>query len=424
MRFRVLANLIFFGAVFALMLSWAAANLISVRQIDRPYRLTGSFVATSGILPAAEVAYLGVHFGAVTSVERLPGGAGSPCGTDPATNQARTGCVRITMDIDRGKQIPLHSVARIFRKSAIGEPYIDFQPPASYDPAKATARDYYVNNGSVPIEETQNPLEFDELLKTASALLANIDPAKAGDLIHQLALALNGRTQDLRNLTTSLDDLTATFAAKTNVLDRLATNNTAIVHVLADHANDLGQSLTNLREVSDTLAAAKGDTQVLLEQGSQLLGHLADLVSDEKSNLDCTLHDLADVNMAAGSPEQIDTLNQLLTVGPQGFSTLAKTIDHLDDGPWARVNLITNPVNPAKQYSPPLALPASPAVPACASTVPTGRGPDFAPSDVVSSSGGLAVLPATGGVALIGVAAALVAAALGFRRVVRRAHDR
>ncbi len=423
MKLRVLVNLVFFGIVFALMLTWAAANLVSVRQIDRPYRLTGSFVATSGILPAAEVAYLGVHYGAVTSVERIPGGPGSSCGVDPETNQARTGCVRITMDVDRGKKIPLHSIARIFRKSAIGEPYIDFQPPQSFDPAHATDSSYYANDGVVPIEETQNPLEFDDLLKTASALLANIDPVKAGDLIHQLALALNGRTQDLRNLTTSLDDLTATFAAKTDVLDRLATNNTAIVHVLAEHANDLGQSLTNLREVSDTLAAAKGDTQVLLDQGSQLLGQLADLVSDEKSNLDCTLHSLGRITAGAGSPEQVDALDQLLTVGPEGFSTLAKTIDHLDDGPWARVNLVANPMHPAEQYPSPLPLPPSPNVPACTSTVPVGHAPDFSPSDVVGSSG-ISVLPATGGVALLGGTAALLALALAFRRVVRRAHDR
>jgi len=422
---RVLINIVFFAAVFVLMLSWAAQNLISVDQIEKPYRMKGSFVATSGVLKNAEVAYLGVHYGVVTSITLEQGGDGSSCGVDPTTNKPRSGCVQIAMSIDRGKKIPLHSIARIFRKSAIGEPYIDFQPPKSYDPANATDASYYAANGVVPIDETRNPLEFDELLKTASALLANIDPVKAGSLMHELALALNGRTDSLRQLTTSLDELTATFAQKTDVLDRLAVNNTVITHVLATHADELGQSLTNLRLVADTLAAANGDTTKLLDQGSQLIGRLADLVSDEKGNLDCTLHDLADLTALTGSPEQIGNLQQLLTVGPQGFSTLALTIDQQPDGPWARVNLLTNPDNPAKQYVPPLTLPPVPAVAPCTTTVPAGNGPDFLPSQVLGSSGtgGVAFLPATGGVALLGLVALLVAAAFVIREVVRRARE-
>jgi phospholipid/cholesterol/gamma-HCH transport system substrate-binding protein len=415
---RAVVNLVFFVAVFGLMLVWAAANIISVRRLENPYVVKGVVTATSGILPNAEVAYLGVHYGTVTKIKRI---TGDVCHTDAAPRQE--GCVELTMDIDRGKRIPQHSLARIFRKSAIGEPYIDFQPPATFDPTRAGDGDFMPTKGYVvPISETRNPLEFSEVLKNASALLANIDPVKAGSLIHELALALNGRGDDLRQLTIAMDDLTATFAAKTDVLDRLATNNTAITHVLATNANDFGQSLTNLRLVADALEGSVGDATVLLEQGSQLFGRLADLVANQKGNLDCTLHDLADVIDATTTPARLSGLSQLLDIGPGGFGLLAATIDQQPDGPWARVNLITNPSNPPAQYVPRLELPAVPAVPPCTSTVAAGSGPDFIPSQILGSSGGSGVvgsLPATGGVALLGIIAALTSLAFASRWIAR-----
>ena len=418
MNKRTLANLVFFIAVFGLMLVWAAGNIISVRSLEKPYVIKGVVTATSGILPNAEVAYLGVHYGSVTGVKRI---AGDVCHTDAAPLQE--GCVELTMDIDRGKRIPQHSLARIFRKSAIGEPYIDFQPPPTFSPTNAGDGDFMPTKGYVvPISETRNPLEFSEVLKNASALLANIDPVKAGSLIHELALALKGRGDDLRQLTVAMDDLTATFAAKTDVLDRLATNNTAITHVIATNANDFGQSLTNLRLVADALEGSVGDTTVLLEQGSELFGRLADLVANQKGNLDCTLHDLANLIDTAASPARLDGLAQLLDIGPGGYGLLASSIDMQPDGPWARVNLLTDPNNPPRQYVPRLSLPAVPTVAPCSSTVPVGTGPDFIPSQVLGAArgpGAVGSLPATGGVALLGIIAALTSLAFATRWIIR-----
>ena len=105
------------------------------------------------------------------------------------------------MKIDRTKQIPEGSIARIFRKSAIGEPYIDFQPPASYTGVNVQ----YIKHGEqIPQSRTTVPLEFSDLLRSAGALVSSIDPDKAGSLVHELSLALDGRGQALRDLTTAL----------------------------------------------------------------------------------------------------------------------------------------------------------------------------------------------------------------------------
>lgn len=398
---RTIANLGVFLFVFVVLLWWATSNILSVRALEKPYSIKAQFPAASGVLPKAEVAYLGVHYGTVTDVSREPGQ------------------VIVTMDIQRGKRIPKESIARIFRKSAIGEPYIDFQPTERFDP-KAGDDAYYAKGDTVPQDKTQNPIEFSELLKTASALLANIDPNKAGSLVHELALALDGRSDSLRQITQATDRLASTFAAKTDVLDRLATNNTAITRVLAANAGELGQSITNLRQVADALQNANGDVTVLLDQGRQLVGRLADLVSNEKANLDCTLRGLADVNRVAGAPANLAATSVLLAQGPAGFRTLEKTIDVEPDGPWVRVNLIAQVGSPAGQYSQRLELPPVPTPSPCTSTLkPTATGVDFVPSQALAASEGRTVLPATGRDAALASVALLLAAGLGLRCLAR-----
>ena len=406
---RIVVNLFFFLFVFFVMLTWAAQNIVSIRAIDQPYEIKGDFVAASGVMPNAEVAYLGVHYGRVTKVEREPGK------------------VQITMDIDKGKHIPKHSLARIFRKSAIGEPYIDFQPPKDFDFEHAGTSDFINKGDVIPMDETRNPLEFSELLRSAGALLSHIDAERAGTLVHELALALDGRGDSLRTLTKSLDTLATTFAAKTDVLDRLATNNTKLTHVFADHATDLGTSITNLKLLADSLKNANGNTAVLLDQGSQLMGQVADLVASEKSNLDCTLHDLADLIDTTSSPDRIAGLGTMLDVGPEAFGKVFDTRDVLADGVWVRVNLLASPGDPPAKYDPPHELPAVPAVPACQSNIGAlSHGPDFVPSDVLAQSSGSGQgrsLPATGGAAMAGVAAMLLVAGFAFRWVSRVAGE-
>jgi len=371
---RVLVNLVFFNAVFLAMLVWAAQNIITIDAIERPYEITGDFASTSGVLPNAEVTYLGVHYGQVSDVDRIPEG------------------VRITMKIDRGKEIPSASIARIFRKSAIGEPYIDFVPSDEYDEGTTAP----IEPGDhVPVERTTVPLEFSELLRSASDLIASIEPETVRSLLLELSTALDGRGESLRTLTTSMDELTATFVERTDQLDRLAENNTRLVSVLADHRLSLGASMTDLRTLTETLQRIDGDTRALLDGGPDFLRTTADLVADQKQNLDCLLSDLDPILRTLAGPDQLDQLSQVLARGPLAFGLTAATIDQEADGPWVRVNLLVDPAGePAEQYIPPRSLPAVPTVPVCDSPlVATGITP-ATPSRPDHASGAASVTPA------------------------------
>jgi phospholipid/cholesterol/gamma-HCH transport system substrate-binding protein len=330
--------------------------------------------------------------------------------------------VHMTLKIDDGKQIPSGTIARVFRKSAIGEPYIDFAPPP----------DGYPKTGTIPkgtvipetetidgkqIVRTTTPLEFSELLRSASDLVGSIDPRKAGSLVHELALGLQGRGQDLRDLTTGFDRITSVFASRTDALDRLADNNTKLVHVLADHRLSIGRSITNLRQVAEALRDSKGDLEALFRDGPAFLTTTADLVADQKRNLDCLLTDLAPV-LSLAADHSAD-LAVLLEKGPIGFGYIYSALDRDPDGTWIRVNLQV-PVTgtPAKIYTPRATLPVVPTVSPCASTMVPAS---VFPVDGSGGATGAASLDATAGARSSGPATGLSPASA--REVLRHPAD-
>lgn len=406
---RILANLVVFVTVFLVMCVWAARNVVTFDAIEGPYEIDIELQAASGIAPGAEVAYLGVNYGRVGDIELVDGG------------------VRATLKIDDGREIPEGSIASVFRKSAIGEPYIDFQPPEDFDFEGAEEDDFYRPGDVVPVEDTRTPIEFSELLRTASALISEIEPERAATLLHELALALDGRGDDLREMTEASDTLAATFAERTDALDRLAENNTRLTRVLAEHRSSFGQSVSDLAALAESLRNASGDTEVLLDRGTALLAQVGDLVSDIRPSLDCTLSNIVVVNERSAAPQQLDNLALHLDIGPAAYAQFATTQDMEVDGPWVRVHLTSSPSNPARQYEPPLELPQVPVVPSCpgvraASTSTAVPGTtDFRPADVLANPGGASALPATGaGVAASGAVVAALAA-FAVRRVTRRA---
>lgn len=420
-RARVFVNLAVFGVVFVVMLAWAVSNVVTVDRLEDPYDLTLYADGASGVGTNAEVAYLGVHYGRVTGVDLVDGG------------------VRMHLRIDKERDIPIGSVPRIFRKSPIGEPYIDFNPPAGLDPDTA---EYYEDGDEVVDEHGEIlrasvPLEFSELLRTASDLISNIEPEQAASLLDELATGLAGRGEDLHRFTTSADVLAATFAERTDALDRLAENNTRLTAVLAEHRGALGSSISDLSALAESLREASGDTEVLLSRGTALLTLAADLIEDTRPAFDCLLGNLVPVIEVGAEPDRLASLEHYLQTGPTGYERLYRTIDREPDGTWVRVNLTVSLDNPPRQFVPPLPLPTVQPRVDCPGVLPAGSRAagagggtpaaaaaaaatgDFRPSDVLARSS--SALPATGAAAATSIAAVLFLAAYAARRLSRQA---
>jgi phospholipid/cholesterol/gamma-HCH transport system substrate-binding protein len=352
---RVAINLGVFTLVSLLMVYWAITSIVSFDRLTQPYPLHGEFLAAGGVTPNAEVTYLGVPVGSVSGVERMAGG------------------VRVDMKMEKGTVIPEGSRANIQRKSAIGEPIVDFRPPPDLTPATPAMR----HDATVPMAMTTVPLEFSELLRSASALIESIPPDALATVLRELAIGLEGNSDALRGL-------------GDETLDRLSDNNTALTRLLAQKLPTITRSLEDLDKLAQTLRAGQADTNRLLDQGTPFFTATADLVEQTRPNLDCSLDVLSQVIDLTTTPQKLKELHVLTTAGPVAFGAFFDTLDMEPDGGWVRVGLITSSVNPAAQYVPPKTIPppAKPIV--CAQAVSaTPTGVDYTPAPA-------STLPATG----------------------------
>ena len=396
MNRRTIANLVTFFVVGGLFFFWAATSLVKLDAINQPYTMKAEFTNAVGLLGGSELDYLGVTFGTVSSVERIDGG------------------VRVTMKLDKNKKVPIDSSANIFRKSALGEQYIEFDPPPGY----TNGGPYYAKNALIPMSRTTVPLEFSELLRSASRLVSAIPPGALDTLVHEAAIGVNGRVDSLRGLADAGDRLSQMLVQRSAALDRLATNNTSLTHTFTEHSQSLSQSVADLRQVAESLKNARGNTTILLQRGAQLLGTAADLVANHKGEL---------VTDVTTTQHNLQGLQTVLTASPVAFGDLwdASDVDPIPGYPtdpispvkrWVRVGFKVNPgYNQAPQFDPPHVLPPVAEVPACVSPLHADA-PDYVPA---SAGGPSAFLASTGGTAVLGVALALLAAALILRETIK-----
>lgn len=366
-RRRVLVNLAVFTAISAFFVYWAAANILRLDVIERPYRVTADFEDAMGVLPNAEVTYLGTPVGNVDRVRRIPGG------------------VRIRMAIDRSEEIPEGANAHIWRKSALGEQYVDLTNPPELDGEFTPLEE----GDHIPIERTGIPIEFSELLRAADDLISSIDPDDLRTVTRELALGLQGRSDDLRALIVEGARLSETFASRTETLDRLIVNNTRLTGTLARHSGSLVSSLEDLRALTDTLVSVRDRFGPLVDDGRALLAELVPLVRDHRDSLTCVFQAVDSLIDITTTPERLQGLETLLVDTPVATRQLRQATD-VEEGPdgrlhqWVRVDLLDTADQPATDYEPNRATPPPvPDVPPCdvefATTSQPGSGENLLP---------------------------------------------
>ena len=405
---RVRLNLIFFGILFVVLLVEAARSIITVGQVTHPYRLNAAFTNANGVLTHDEVDYLGVPYGEVAGVDRVPGG------------------VIVHLSITKNHLIPMGSVANLDLKSTIGEQYINFEPPPGYH---GNHGPYYPTGFTLPLAPdpshpdhgyTTTPVQFSDLLRSANNLLTSIPPESLASLIHELQIGVNGNSDSLRTLIGSGDRLSSSLVTRSQALNQLIGDSTKLVRVVTEHRDSLSQSIADLRQVAAALQSIQPTTNHLLDTAAPLFTKAANLVAGAEGSLDCSLRGLGPIIDLLATPRKQQELAALLDIGPKAFGGFFDSRD-VDSGPsgtnvsysgvWLRVGLILNPNHPAVQYSPPKPQPTPVAVTPCTSTLrPVAA--DYRPVNISArfpTPGAPVPAPAADGFIALGAALAALA---------------
>jgi phospholipid/cholesterol/gamma-HCH transport system substrate-binding protein len=367
-RPRIVVNLTFFAAIGLFLGTWAIGNVLQMDLQDPPYEITADFEDSPGLQPGYDVGYLGTPIGRIDDVALADGH------------------VVVTMAIEHGREIPEGSSLAVRRKSAVGEPYVDVIPPEGAEtdgPAMA-------EGDHVPMDRTQTPLSYSELFNALNDLVASVPEDDLATLLDEMATALDGRADSLRDLVTGSDDALATFAANADLLEDSTASLSRLARVFADHRQAVVQGLENTELVTGTLAAARADLERVMTDGNSLATRTADLLDESGDDLGCTVGGLSALSAGLDRGDVLAALDDLLRTAPAAAQVFRDVIAFEDDGPYIRAipPLNVGGTDPVPVYPEPRVLPPVNEVPACGA-LPVGGAPGGAGTEGPGGRGGV-----------------------------------
>ena len=377
---RVLLNL---AAFLAVSLGLTAYGLFALLRDPFAPRTTVKTVLpdTAGLIKGLTASSNGVTVGTVTGVKLNP------------DNRS----VTVTVSLDPGKKLPGDVAASVIRANPLGEQSVDFQPQ------RGGTSPPLASGATVPVAAVGTPPNVGDVINTVDNLFNAIPKQDLTTALHEVAVTLAGRGQDLRALTQSNLAFSQEFLRYQDQFKALLANSPPILNAVGNDGPELQQAIANTVVLSQTLANHRFDTVHLFANGIRLGQTLGGLIADNKPELACLLHDFGRITANTAEPTNLNNLNTALTTNTEFFGPVdalaplgtAKSLypgdpDHPQN--WLRTYLLIPPGQPqAISYDPHHELPPIKPGPGCETEFGAGPGPATQPG--FQPSGDSKVIP-------------------------------
>ncbi|MGV0836848.1 virulence factor Mce family protein [Mycolicibacterium thermoresistibile] len=284
------------------------------------------FTQTLALYPGDKVQIMGVHVGNIDSIE--------PAGDS----------MKVTFHYDSKYKLPHNVGASILNPSLVASRTIQLSPPY-------TGGDTFPDGGTIPLDRTQVPVEWDDLRNSIDRILTDLGPTREqpmgpfGEVIDSFADGLAGKgeqlNQTLNNLSEALTTLNEGRGDFFGVVKSLALFVNALHRSDQQFValnNDLAQFTTSFANTDQELANAVRDLDDLLTTTRGFLDENAEVLTYDINNL-------AEVTNAILQPEPLDGLETALHV----FPTMGANIMNMaspNSGGIVSVPVINNFANP------------------------------------------------------------------------------
>lgn len=296
----VIAQLIVFGVISVLILTYTVFGLLKVRIGNGPFTVTVELHRAGGIFEGAEVAYRGVKVGKVTAVD------------------LHTDGVSITLAVDDGTKIPGNAIAHIYDLSAVGEQYVDLTP------TRPTTS--YLHDGSViPAGRTTTPLETATVLYDLERFVDSIDPRDLQVIGREGAIAFQGTGPKLKSILSDTTDIVDQLSSSQDAMLRLLDNAATLLHGAAAHAGAFDRFTASLEAVTGTLARSTPTIDTLLHDAEPTTRLINSLIAENGSAATVLIGNLA--TLSDIQTARVPGLRSLLVAVPE-FGRIAPTIVH------------------------------------------------------------------------------------------------
>jgi phospholipid/cholesterol/gamma-HCH transport system substrate-binding protein len=327
MKSGVRIRLIAFVVLSAVGIVYVASSFLGFtdRLLGRGLSIEATLPGSGGLFTGSEVTYRGVKVGKISAMDVTPEG------------------LRVKMALEEGTKIPLDTKMYVHNLSAVGEQYLDFEPPDHEGP--------YAKNGDVLKGDMSSmPVSEEVLLTQMNSLVTSLDGAELSTVVHEAGTMFRGTANPLQRMVDSGTQFVDEAAANTGPTITLLNTGRTVLQTQADHEEDIRTFARDLADLTGTLRTSDEDIRTILEGGPPAVREVNSLLKGLEPTLPVFLSNLVTVNQVLVTNEP--ALEQMLVVFPH---VIAAGFTGTPGDGYGHINMqFNNNVPPCtKGYKPP-----------------------------------------------------------------------
>jgi phospholipid/cholesterol/gamma-HCH transport system substrate-binding protein len=327
MTHGVRVRLIAFVILSAVGIVYVASNFLGItdKLLGRGLSIEATLPESGGLFTGSEVTYRGVKVGKVSAMDVTPKG------------------LRVKMALKDGTKIPLDTKMYVHNLSAVGEQYLDFEPPDNNGP--------YAKNGDVLKGDAASlPTSEEVLLTQMNSLVTSLDGTELSTVVHEAGTMFRDTANPLQRMVDSGTQFVDAAAANSDPTITLLETGRTVLQTQADHEQDIRTFARALADLTGTLRTSDKDIRTILQGGPAAVREVNSLLKGLEPTLPVFLSNLVTVNQVMVT--NLPALEQMLVVFPH---VIAAGFTGTPGDGYGHINLqFNNNVPPCtKGYKPP-----------------------------------------------------------------------
>lgn len=295
------------------------------KVLGRGITVEATLPTSGGLFEGSEVTYRGVKIGEITKM-----------------TPTREG-VTLALALEEGTELPLDSPMFVHNLSAVGEQYLDFEPPDDDGP--------YAENGAT-LEGTMESLPVDEadLLIEIDSFVNSVDKENLQIVVKELGALFQDTGRPLQQLLDNGGRFVEEASANTEATIALLDNLQVVLRTQQDNEENIRSFSRDLRLLTDSLRESDQDLRTVLTETPGTAREVDRLLLDLEPTIPVLLGNAVSVQQVLVS--HLGGLEQLLVTFPR---TIAGGFTGTTPDGFGHVNLqFDNSVMPCTQgYKPP-----------------------------------------------------------------------
>ncbi len=268
--------------------------------------IVGYFTSAVGLYPGDQVRILGVPVGTIDSIEPRPSD------------------VKITMTVPKDVKIPKDARAVVMSPNLVAARFIQLAP--AY-----TGGAVLSDGGSIDLNRTAVPVEWDEVKKALTQLSVSLGPTNGsmqgplGAAINQAASTFDGKGESFHNALRELAQVAGRLGDSRSDIFGTVKNLQNLLNALSESNEQIVQFAGNVASVSQVLADSSRHLDNTLGTLNQALSDIRGFLHENNSSLIDTVNQLNDFSKTLS--DQSDNIEQVLHVAGPGIANFYNIYD-------------------------------------------------------------------------------------------------